>query len=235
MIGCLCIHGFTGSPQELAPLVKYLKVNTNWKILTPTLPGHGNNLQLKGVTYNNWIECIEEAYQKLAKSCNTIYVVGFSMGGMLASYLAVNNKVDKLVLLSAAAYYVNPRQLVMDIKEMVTDSFRGQLRENDLFLRYTNKMKATPMQATLEFRKLVKYVKPMLKDIKVPTLIIQGVKDGIVPAKSAEFIYNTIPYSDKKLCWLPSSKHLVCHDVEKDILIKEISDFLKKEDNLVKN
>ncbi|KPD00014.1 hypothetical protein LR69_01687 [Geobacillus sp. BCO2] len=40
MIGCLCIHGFTGSPEEVAPLADYLRERTDWVIETPTLPGH---------------------------------------------------------------------------------------------------------------------------------------------------------------------------------------------------
>lgn len=139
MIGCLCIHGFTGSPYEVEPLVDFLKKHTDWEIAAPTLPGHGETLQLKGVRYKDWIKHAEEELKKLMVKCETVYVIGFSMGGLIAAYLAVNYPVKKLVLLSPAAYYVNPKQLAADIRKMVKDTFRGELQNNDLYLRYKKK------------------------------------------------------------------------------------------------
>ena len=115
MIGCLCIHGFTGAPDEIEPLVHFLNGHTDWKLVVPTLPGHGEMLELKGVQYGQWISHAEKELEKLLQTCEKVYVVGFSMGGMIASYLAVHFPVEKLVLLSAAAYYVNPKQLAVDI------------------------------------------------------------------------------------------------------------------------
>ena len=45
--GVLCIHGFTGGPYEVQPIADYLEKNTDWKIVVPTLPGHGETLELK--------------------------------------------------------------------------------------------------------------------------------------------------------------------------------------------
>ncbi len=48
--GVLFIHGFTGGPFEVRPLVNFLKMKTNWQLAIPTLPGHGITLNLeKGV------------------------------------------------------------------------------------------------------------------------------------------------------------------------------------------
>lgn len=102
MIGCLMIHGYTGGPHELQPLVDYLRVKTNWDIVVPILPGHGKNLQLANPCYKQWLQKAEDAFQTLKRNYDTIYVIGFSMGGMIASYLAGTFKVDKLVLLATA-------------------------------------------------------------------------------------------------------------------------------------
>lgn len=227
LIGCLCIHGFTGAPSEIEPLVNHLKANTNWRIAVPTLPGHGDFLDLKGISYNQWIEHAEQELQELMKSCETVYVIGFSMGGLIASYLAVHYPIDKLILLSAAAYYVNPKQLALDIGEMVRDSFRGKLLENELFLRYKRKIKETPLAATLQFRKLVASIRPLLTKVNIPTLIAQGECDGVVPPKSAQYLYNRISTGDKKLVYFKESKHLICHCNEREKLFEEIVHFLK--------
>ncbi|TXK89896.1 alpha/beta fold hydrolase, partial [Parageobacillus sp. SY1] len=92
MIGCLCIHGFTGSPDEVAPLAEYLQKRTDWVIKTPILPGHGKRLQLKGITYDQWFQAAERELQALMEICETVYVIGFSMGGVIAVYLAEKYK-----------------------------------------------------------------------------------------------------------------------------------------------
>lgn len=226
MIGCLLIHGFTGSPFEVAPLAQSLKERTDWKIVVPTLPGHGDELSLKGIKHNEWIAHAEKELKSLLKECDTVYVVGFSMGGLIASYLASAYPVEKLVLLSAAAYYVNPRQLAFDVKEMMKDTVKGRLKQNELFRRYTRKIKDTPMTATLQFRRLVSEIKPILNDVKVPTLIAQGESDGIVPPKSAFYLYENIGAEVKRLIFYKNSKHLICHCDEKEHLFDEVYDFL---------
>ncbi|MGJ7922764.1 alpha/beta hydrolase [Neobacillus sp. LXY-4] len=228
MIGCLCIHGFTGAPFELAPLVQFLEERTEWRFAVPTLPGHGESLDLKGVRYKDWIDHAEHALNRLMKTCDTIYVIGFSMGGLIASYLATRYPVHKLVLLSAAAYYVNPKQLAVDIKEMVLDSFKGNIGNNELFIRYKRKMKETPISATLQFRGLVSKVRPILGEISIPTFIAQGECDGIVPPKSARFLYNQIGAEQKKLIYFQNSKHLICHCEEREQLFAEVLDFLQQ-------
>lgn len=227
MIGCLCIHGFTGAPYEVAPLVQFLKKRTDWQFAVPTLPGHGESLDLKGIRYQDWIDHAETALQGLMETCDTIYIIGFSMGGLIASYLAAHYPVNRLVLLSAAAYYVNPKQLALDIIDMVKDSFRGRIANNELFLRYKRKIKETPLTATMQFRTLVTKVRPLLAEISTPTFIAQGECDGIVPPKSARYLYQQIGAEQKKLIYYQNSKHLICHSEERENLFTEIFKFLQ--------
>ena len=228
MTACLCIHGFTGSPMEVEPLAEYIQKHTNWECAIPTLPGHGSELSLKGIMYNEWIQHAEEALKDLLKRHEIVYVVGFSMGGLIASYLATKFPIKKLILLSAAAYYVNFAQLHQDIRIICADFFKGRIRENEQYNRYMNKIKSTPLAATIQFRKLIQYVKPLLANIHVPTLIAQGEKDGIVPLKSASYIYNTIRAENKKMICVEESKHLICHCEKRETLFQEIITFLEE-------
>jgi carboxylesterase len=226
MIGCLCIHGFTGSPFEVEPLVEYLRENTNWNIVVPTLPGHDEEGSLKGISYTEWMHCAEKAIQKLLGYCEKVYVIGFSMGGMIACHLASKYPVDKLVLLSAAAKYIHLRQLVKDIVGLVKEVVKGQHQENELFLRYKNKIKKTPLSATIQFRTLVSKVIPLMETISTPTLIAQGGLDGIVPPKSADYIYRHLSSQEKKIIHVENAKHLICHSEENQNLFQEIHSFL---------
>ncbi|MFC4322052.1 alpha/beta hydrolase [Litchfieldia salsa] len=226
MIGCLCIHGFTGSPYEVEPLTEYLRKKTDWMIVSPTLPGHGETLSLKGLTYNDWVESAEEELKKLFERCDEVYVIGFSMGGIIAGHLASIYPIKKLILLSAAVYYVNPKQLLVDVRSMLVDAVKGSIQENELYQRYKKKIEQTPITATMEFRRLVRQVRPKIKEIQIPTLIVQGECDGIVPIKSAYYLYQKIASDEKRLCLLPHSKHHVCHGEDQEKLFSEVEIFL---------
>ena len=229
MIGCLCLHGFTGGPYEIEPITEYLQKNTDWILSVPTYPGHGTELSLKGRTHKEWLQEAENAYLELREKADKIYIVGFSMGGVIAGYLASKYGCDKLILLNASAYYLNPGQMIKDIANMMISGFNGQLKDHELYKRYRKKLLDTPLSATREFRKLVKMLKPELAQISAPTLIVQGECDGLVPRKSAEFLYGTISASNKRICYFKESKHMICHDVEKDQLIDEVYQFLMSE------
>lgn len=226
LIGCLCIHGFTGAPYEVEPLVTYLQEQTDWIFRVPNLPGHGETLSLKGIHYQDWILYAERELQELIQVCDEIYVIGFSMGGLIASFLAAHYPVDKLVLLSAAAYYLNPKQLAADMSDIFMDLLKGNLVNNALFQRYKRKIKETPITATWQFRRLVSYIRPLLHHVEVPTFIAQGECDGIVPPKSAEYLYRSIGAKRKRLTFIKDSKHHICHCEEKEALFSEVLDFL---------
>ena len=95
MKGCLIIHGYTGGPYEVEPLATYLNEQTDWDIVVPTLPGHGEMLALEDVSHKTWLQAAEDALEKLKEKYEEVYIIGFSMGGMIAAYLAAKFKVDK--------------------------------------------------------------------------------------------------------------------------------------------
>ncbi|WP_042352510.1 alpha/beta hydrolase [Bacillus massiliigorillae] len=228
-IGCLCIHGFTGAPFEVEPLAEYFRFHTNWEIVVPTLPGHGENGDLSSIQYMEWIACAEDALQQLFERCEEIFVVGFSMGGIIACNLAKKYPVKKLVLLSAAAKYISAKQLSLDIKDVIKDSFRGNIKDNELYKRYTTKIKQTPLHATGQFRTLVAANAKVFKDITIPVFIAQGRRDGIVPPKTAGFLYRKLA-SDYKVVYIDEeAKHLICHSPHNETLFHIIQQFLLKE------
>lgn len=226
MIGCLLIHGFTGAPYEVEPLADYFRHHTNWIVSSPILPGHGEQDSLRGITFQQWINTAEAHLQHLLDQCDTVYLIGFSMGGVLAGYLATKYQVDKLVLLSAAIHYIHPIQMLKDIGGMVTDLCRGRLRRNELFIRYSHKVKRTPFVASLEFRKLVQHLKPSFENVLTPTIILQGKLDGMVPYKTADRIYELIRSNEKQIRLMENSKHLICHGEDRDEVIDAVYHFL---------
>lgn len=234
MIGCLIIHGYTGGPYEVKPLEDYLRTHTDWQISVPVLEGHGKQLHLEEVTYEVWLEETQEALENLQTTCDTIYLIGFSMGGMIAAYLAANNEIDKLVLLSTARKYLSFKYMSYYVAEMIRDGFRGKLHENDMYNHYKTKVGNIPFRANVEFMKLVYQTKPYLKEVASPVFIAQGHKDGMVPFRSAYSLEEEIGSDKKEIVFFEEVNHLICLGPQKKVLNEMILKFLKSEDSTTK-
>jgi esterase/lipase len=217
--GCLLIHGFTGGPFELMPLSRRL-AEMGWDCTVPTLAGHENELQRIGaVSYTEWIEGMEREAERMSKRYGSFDLVGFSMGGLIAAYLANRCPVRRLVLLSTAVVYISPlrfgRELVAQIKS-------GRIRDEA-----AAKLTGARWRATLQFMRLVRRLKPELETIQVPTLIVHGLKDHVVHPYSAKIIERKIK-GPKEVRLFPESRHLICLDVEAEAVIDAVAGFLQR-------
>ncbi|MEC1180276.1 alpha/beta fold hydrolase [Metasolibacillus meyeri] len=224
--GILLLHGFSGGPYEIEPLTAYLRQHMKCDIVTPTYCGHGEELSMRGYKAQHWLMDAELAYRQLAKRVDEITVIGFSMGGVIALYLAKRYPVKKLVLLSAAIKYMSPAQMLMDLREMATEAVRGHLKNHELFQRYERKLMTVPLSSMVEFMRIVKKVEPYIEHIQVPTYIIQGEKDGIVPHMAAHFLHDTIQAENKHLFLSANGKHHICFSDDCEEWFCEVLEFL---------
>lgn len=210
-IGVLFLHGFSGGPYEVEPFATYIKKSGEYETVMPTFSGHGETLLMKGYKAENWLMESEIAYRQLAKKVDEVVVVGFSMGGLIAMYLAIRYPVKKLVLLSAAAKYVSPSQLVRDLKGVAAEAIHGAVNENKLFQHYLYKLRNVPFTATVEFMKVVRTVEPYIEKVTCPVFIVQGKQDGIVPSNTAQYVLSRLTVKEKDIYYSETGKHLICY------------------------
>lgn len=225
--GVLYIHGFTGGTYEVQPFITYVKRHTDWSLEVPTLPGHGVTLDLRGRSAESWMMEAELALRKLRKRVDRVIIVGFSMGGLIAMYLALRYPVDRLVLLSAAAKYISPRVLLDDIRIVLKESVTKKHAPNTFYHLYDYKLARTPLRATFEFLKIVKMVKPYYRHIKTPVCIVQGERDGIVPFSTAKHLYHVLGSEQKLLLTSPVGKHHICYSNDSDEWFSKALTFMR--------
>lgn len=228
-IGVLFIHGFTGGPFEVAPLRQFLKTRTDWILAAPVLPGHDPEQDLEKSSAASWLMAAELELQRLMRDADRVFLIGFSMGGLIAMYLALRYPVEKLVLLSAAAKYISPRILVEDARIMLRSSISHHYPENSFYHLYNYKLTHTPIRSALEFLRIVRLVKPYHRDVDVPVCIVQGKKDGIVPASTAALLFEELRSDEKKLIYSEHGKHHICYSDDREIWFEEVLKFLVKD------
>ena len=215
---CLCLHGFTGGPFELEPLAEHLRA-LGWQCRIPELPGHGEQFERIGkVRWQDWIRAADDNARSIAEQYGMFDLVGFSMGGMISAHIASKYPVRRLVLLNAAAIYVSPGRFIREL---------GLAMKNRNWARF-KKMKATPLRATLQFVQLVRYARPLLRNIRIPTLVAQAGQDAVVHPISAKYVASKIK-GPVQVRYFPHSSHLICLDCEADQLFREVVRFLTAE------
>ena len=227
--GVLVLHGFTGGSFEVRPLLRYLREETDWLLEVPVLPGHELGGRLAQVTAEAWLMEAELAYRRLAKRTDRVVVVGFSMGGLIGMYLTLRYPVDRLVLLSAAAKYIEPRMLLADALVLVAEPVTRQFPPNTFYHLYRHKLANTPIRSAYQFTRIVRQVEPYYCQITTPVCIVQGKKDGIVPHASAELLVTSLGSVEKKLIYSDNGKHHICYSEDRAEWFQEVLSFMKVE------
>ncbi|TCS74232.1 esterase/lipase [Effusibacillus lacus] len=226
----------------MEPLANYLR-SLGHEVHTPTLAGHGGTRKdMKQFGWQDWVQSAEEVLLRLLSQGKRVHVMGFSMGGLIAAHLAAKYPVRSLTMLSSPIYYVNRRQLVRTVAEAVQHRvkafrdnpriFRGKAHEDggdpgakDI-QRYAMRIRITPLKAILNFQKLVRALKPDLKRVEVPTMIIQGEKEDLVQTRSAWYIYNAVRSKEKKIHFLGDSRHMICLGRDQAEVCRLVADFI---------
>ena len=108
-VACLVVHGFTGSPYEMRQFAERLAARGVYADV-PLLPGHGTSVEdMSRTSFPDWVAGAEAAYLGLAARHRRTFVLGFSMGGLIALMLASRHHVDGVVVVSAPLRIRDPR------------------------------------------------------------------------------------------------------------------------------
>lgn len=221
----LFIHGFSASYYENEYCINTLQRYPELDVYTFTMPGHETPIMRK-VPYQSWVEKSEEVLLDLMKDYHTIYLIGHSMGGVIASFLASKypKRVKKLVLIAPAFEYGSFEQNKADIQAFFERENRKGVVGYDTFL---SKLRSVPPKQILEFTKLVKKYKSYIQKVKCPTLILQGNIDDIVPFSSSIYAYDSLKENRKYLTVLRDVRHQVFISDKKEEITNYIYQFLK--------
>jgi carboxylesterase len=230
-IGCLLVHGFTGTPQNVRPLADYL-ARRGLAVSAPRMPGHGTVVQdLDATGPQEWLGAAEDALAELRRRCSTVFVAGISMGGTITLELARRHPDLAGIVVMAAPV------LALDALEpLVKDPDRpfsvpapwstvGVLTE-DVGVGGIAYLEM-PLGALERGMELMGDVRAGLADVRVPTLLIYGDADLIVDKANGPFVLDAIGSSDKRLLALPDSSHEVTLDVDRERVMVEVFDFIR--------
>ena len=226
----LMIHGFVGGCYDFGNFHNELQLYKKFDVYTYTLPAHQKSI-VRHVTHRDWInESIKQIEFLINNGYQEIYLIGHSMGGVIAAYLAsIYPQVKKLVLVAPAFRYFYFKEGKVDIKSFnetiknIPEIFKGNNTEEVI-----SRILKTPIPTMIEFTKLVNHCQDCVNDIECPTLTIHGTNDLIVPIEATDYVYNSIKSKTNILVNIHKLNH-ECFVTKKSKEVKEtITTFLKQ-------
>ena len=217
----LIIHGFVGSLYDNEYLMNYLELDKKFDVFAKTLPGHHETFSYQKVDFHEWIKYVEEIVEDLIfYGYKEIYLIGHSMGGVLAGYVASKYKeIKKVVFLNAAFNYLNFKQNKVDI-----------LKNKDYkdYLEVLDRVFHTSIPFFLEFIKLVKEYHDCLTNVTVDSLVLQSDIDQVVPLENGIKIYDNLKSYNKYLTYLTNERHAVFEGNQENLeRKKEIAEYIR--------
>lgn len=232
-VGVLLLHSYTSTPYEFCDLARYL-ADKGITVFAPTIAGHGTSPEdLAKTTIEQWQKSAEEAYLFLKTKAKKVFVVGSSFGGNLAFHLATkfHNPLAGIVSMGTP---INIRwQKIFRVGLYTLGYFKKnqKKRRADYKLMYIDQEQVVyPVMPVLSLRRFFHFIKkitiPSLKNIKVPTLIIQSSTDRIVNPNSAQYLHEHLGSSDKRILWVNGSGHALAIDDKRGLIYKAIYRFI---------
>jgi carboxylesterase len=226
--GCLLIHGFTGTPEEMRYLGDRLNRQAGLTVSGIELAGHGTDAgAFQERQWPDWYRSVEQGLSELSEMCSPLFVVGFSMGGLLAMALALRHgsRVKALALLATPLFANRHKARLAGLVYGLPGS-RAWLRRQSGKTGWEDPVlhkSLDPAQMTVAQLKWI--LRRKAAGLTHPTLILQSRRDPSVPWGNAVALHNLISSPRKRLIFLTRSQHVLPLDLERDQVADEIQKF----------
>jgi carboxylesterase len=231
--GLLFIHGFTASPAEMRPMAGFLAAKAGWRCLGPLLPGHGTGIDdMQTAGASDWVSAVEDAYKELCRTCSRVFLVGLSMGAVLACHVALRRtgdpKLRGLILMAPAFGVDRFKAAGIHLLRPIRNLRDKGSRASDYFL--DNKLYTylqIPLNRAADLLRLGKQaVAGIPKLHKLPTLMFVGDCESTVSLEKMLLVAGSNPWI--RLVRLPRSRHILPVEPDHELLFETSSRFVQE-------
>ena len=228
-IGALLSHGFTGTTQSMRPWAEHLAA-AGLTVSAPRLPGHGTRWQdMNATRFSDWYGEVERAFEDLQARCDSVFVMGLSMGGTLALRLAELRPSDVagLVLVNASLGTDRKDAKLAPMLSKVVPSFPGIgsdiKKQGETELAYAR----IPLKAAASLQKAWPVVCADLSKITCPVLVYRSRVDHVVPPVSGELLLKGLAGGTVQERVLEDSYHVATLDNDAPTIFAGSVDFVR--------
>jgi carboxylesterase len=233
-VGCLLIHGFTGTPFEMREMGEYLGA-CGFSALGVRLFGHATTKEdLYRVNWQDWASTVEDGYQILSGVASQIFIIGLSMGSLLAIKFSRYNPVQGLVLISTPYYAPDPRlNTIGPFLPYIRHVYRSYAKSDSHWddpraglnhIEYDG----YPLRGVQEVGTILGEAVSLLPKLRIPTLLVHSLQDRSVIFDHARLVMHALGSSHKRLKVLERSAHNVPRDSERRSVFEDCASFIRQ-------
>jgi len=221
--GVLLVHGFIGSPVEMRDMGGHL-ASRGLSVRGIRLRGHGANPRdMARCRWQEWRDDVSEGVNALRQECQTIYLAGLSMGGALVLLRAAGaTDIAGVVAMAPALKVAAPLGLTRWFRYLMpyvlSASRKSRWRQEPAWKDRVWSYDWVSLAAVQQLALLINEATAALPQVRVPTLILHGLRDPTVPPSASIVVHNGIASTDKRLIWLPKSGHILPADEEREFV-----------------
>ncbi len=234
-IGVVVSHGFTGQPGIMREYAERLNAH-GFTVDVIRLPGHGTHWRDMATTrYADWKVAVHTAATALRNQCDTVAIVGLSMGGTLGIDVAASEPdlIDGVVAINAtvldrAGILAKLAPYLAHVLPAVPASSAG-LAKNDAAREGVDEASYEwiPTKAANSLVAALPELRERMRGMTTPLLIAYAPQDHSVPADNSRAIPELVGAGGQiTMLELPNSYHLATADLDLDLLDARTAQFL---------
>ena len=226
--GALVLHGFTGNPQSMRGLALAL-ADAGLTVEMPLLPGHGTDVSdMVPTRWTDWSDAAEAAYADLAARSDAVVVVGLSMGGMLAVWLAERHpEIAAIAVVNPMVAPPDPgtvaflEAMIEGGDELAPGVGSDIAMEGPVESAYAE----LPLRAALSLFAAAAEVESELESVTCPVLVFTSMQDHVVDPQSSALLVARAKGPVEQVV-LERSYHVATLDHDRDEIEARTVEFL---------
>jgi carboxylesterase len=225
----VCLHGLTGTPYEVRPPAEALAAR-GFACVGPLLPGHGEAPEaLARTPAERWVESALEAYDRLARTHARVYVLGLSMGGVLALALGARRRPGGVAVLAAPLDLGPLVRFGVPVLRRLVPSLpkRPAIADPEARARHPG-YDRMPLAAVAELQGLAGRVHAELAAVTAPLLLLYGRRDPTVASSNAARVLEGVGSTDRTLHFLERSAHVLPVDLDREEVAQRVVAFFER-------
>ena len=216
----LLIHGFLSTPAEMKSLGERLHA-AGCHAIGIRLKGHGTSpWDLRDRNWHDWVDSVARGYDIARAFSQSVHIVGFSTGGLLALYHAATHpqaKIKTVTSVSAPIHFKNKNMVFVPLMHHANKlvswvnsegivPFTPNQPENPQ-VNYQH----IPLRALYQLQRLIDHIRKDTLTINANTFIYQGDRDPVVDPDSLKTLDKLIVAEHKTVITLDSDIHGVIY------------------------
>jgi carboxylesterase len=230
----LCLHGYTGRPGDLRYQAEKL-ASAGIAVSVPRLPGAGTDLEdLSSTSRGDWRRRAYDSWLDLRSVYESVSILGYSMGGLLALDLADDVGPEKLVLLAPALFTTHKLMRFTALlapfagvlPELNTGWTPGDEDDEETREHGQRYWTRRDLRSAAQLFRLQGEVRRKLRKIRTPVFSIISRRDKSVPAEVNQLLNRQLPEGLSRTLVLKNCGHDIPQGADRLLVADSVINWL---------